>query len=376
MITAEQVAQSQRRCGARAGSAADAARARSAHRADDSTTKCSTVKSLALGLDVNDDEVRRRLIEKMQYLTEDLADPEHASEDAVRELYDCSPERFRIPALVSFEQVFLSPSARGDALAADADAGARVLCATARSPASVGDRTPLRERYDDAPRQQVDVLFGEALANALFTMAPGEWQWPVRIRFRFAPRAARESQRESPAAVRGNPRAGADDVRRGAACRSERRRSIARCADRYDVVIDWPEARSAVTLGRAAALLLLVGLADAACAHRLSPAFFGMTETAPNVFDVQWKVSISGGLAAALEPQVPEGCSIRGAVRTYSVEDVRFQHAEMTCPEGLAGPPSSKSTAYRSRRRTCSCVSTTATAHRRTIGSRPTRQAS
>ncbi len=92
-----------------------------------------------------------------------------------------------------------------------------------------------------------------------------------------------------------------------------------------------------MTLGRVAALLLLVGLADVACAHRLSPAFFGMAETEPNVFQVQWKVSISGGLAAALEPQVPEGCSIRGAVRTYSVEDVRFQHAEMTCPEGLAG---------------------------------------
>jgi HupE/UreJ protein len=92
-----------------------------------------------------------------------------------------------------------------------------------------------------------------------------------------------------------------------------------------------------VILARAVALLLLFGLAGAAFAHRLSPAFFGLTETEPSVFQVQWKVSISGGLAAALEPQVPEGCSLSGAVRTYSVEDVRFQHAEMACPEGLAG---------------------------------------
>jgi hydrogenase/urease accessory protein HupE len=92
-----------------------------------------------------------------------------------------------------------------------------------------------------------------------------------------------------------------------------------------------------VTFGRAAVVLLLVVLADGASAHRLSPAFFGLTETAPNVFQVQWKVSISGGLAATLEPQVPDGCSINGAVRSYSVEDVRFQHAEMACPEGLAG---------------------------------------
>jgi len=89
-------------------------------------------------------------------------------------------------------------------------------------------------------------------------------------------------------------------------------------------------ARSAVLL--AAALCALPALA-----HRLSPAFFGLTETAPNVFTVQWKVSISGGLAAVLEPQVPEGCSLTQAVRTYVIDDVRLQHGTLECPEGLAG---------------------------------------
>ena len=69
-------------------------------------------------------------------------------------------------------------------------------------------------------------------------------------------------------------------------------------------------------------------LASPALAHRLSPAFFGLTETAPGIYAVQWKVSISGGLASALEPKVPQGCSLTGDVRTYVVnEDVRFQHA-------------------------------------------------
>jgi hydrogenase/urease accessory protein HupE len=74
-----------------------------------------------------------------------------------------------------------------------------------------------------------------------------------------------------------------------------------------------------------------------AVGHRLSPAFFGMRETAPNEFDVQWKVSISGGLSEVLEPQVPEGCALTEEVRTYVVEDVRFQHAALSCAEGLAG---------------------------------------
>jgi hydrogenase/urease accessory protein HupE len=74
-----------------------------------------------------------------------------------------------------------------------------------------------------------------------------------------------------------------------------------------------------------------------AAAHRLSPAFFGLTETARDTFTVQWKVSISGGLAAVLEPQVPEGCSLTDAVRTYVVDDVRFQHGTLHCPGGLGG---------------------------------------
>jgi hypothetical protein len=95
-----------------------------------------------------------------------------------------------------------------------------------------------------------------------------------------------------------------------------------------------------VTRSSARVLLVLAAVLAAApaLAHRLSPAFFGLTETAPGVYDVQWKVSISGGLAAALEPKVPDGCTLTEGVRTYVVaEDQRFQHTTMSCPGGVAG---------------------------------------
>jgi hypothetical protein len=93
-----------------------------------------------------------------------------------------------------------------------------------------------------------------------------------------------------------------------------------------------------LTRVRAASFLALVLLAFPALAHRLSPAFFGLTETAPDLYAVQWKVSISGGLASALEPKVPAGCTLVGDVRTYVVnEDVRFQHGTLSCPGGIGG---------------------------------------
>jgi hydrogenase/urease accessory protein HupE len=92
-----------------------------------------------------------------------------------------------------------------------------------------------------------------------------------------------------------------------------------------------------LAVGFAAVLAVLLLHAAPVHAHRLSPAFFGLTETATDQFDVQWKVSISGGLAAALEPKVPDGCTLTEAVRTYVVDDVRLQHAALQCPGGLGG---------------------------------------
>ena len=89
----------------------------------------------------------------------------------------------------------------------------------------------------------------------------------------------------------------------------------------------------------AAALLGLMLLALPAQAHRLSPAYFGLTETGTNEYAAEWKVSIPGGLADVLEPQIPAGCTILGTVRRYVVDDARLMHADLRCDEAIAGKP-------------------------------------
>jgi len=87
--------------------------------------------------------------------------------------------------------------------------------------------------------------------------------------------------------------------------------------------------------GLALLLAAFAGVVSTASAHRLSPAYFGLEESAPNVFRAQWKVSISGGLADTLEPQIPAGCEVNGRVRSYTVEDALVRLAELGCAEGL-----------------------------------------
>jgi hypothetical protein len=207
-------------------------------------------EALALGLDDNDDEVRRRLIEKMSYLTEDLADPEPTSAEELRAFYEASPELFTTSELASFDQVFFSPSARGAALGSDAADGLAALRA-GRPPAEVGDRTPLRESYDDAPREQVAVLFGDSLADALFALPPGDWAGPFESEFGLHAIRLRD---RTPSRLPPY-----DEIRERVAeeFAAERRReaneaAYQRMRARYDVVIEAPaESASSAPAGAA-----------------------------------------------------------------------------------------------------------------------------
>lgn len=195
-------------------------------------------EALALKLDENDDEVRRRLVEKMQYLTQDLADPAPGSEADLEAFYAAQPDRFAVPPLAAFEQVFFDPAKRGAALDADAAAGLAKLNAGA-APSEVGDRTPLRASYTNAPRDQVAILFGDALADAVFSAAPGAWIGPFRSDFGLhVVRVDARTERTLPPYGEIRDRVAAEFA-------ADRRRArndaeYARMRSHYDVAIEWP----------------------------------------------------------------------------------------------------------------------------------------
>ena len=200
-------------------------------------------EALALKLDQNDDEVRRRLIDKMSYLTQDTADPAPSSDADLRKFYDESPARFEAPELATFDQVFFSPAERGETVEAAAKAGIAAL-RSGRSPEEVGDHTPLRATYENAPRDQVEVLFGDAVAEALFTLPPGDWTGPLKSDFGLhAVRLRARTARRLPPfeEIRDQVAAEFAAERRRVRNEAEYRRMRAH----YDVVIEKPPPRSA-----------------------------------------------------------------------------------------------------------------------------------
>jgi hypothetical protein len=138
-------------------------------------------EALAVGLDRNDVVVRRRMVQKMELLTQDLALLADPTEDELRKFFEEHREDYRIPPRLSFSHVYFNVDRRG----AQAEDDARRVLAELRAEAPPPHRAPERGdstmiEYDFALVSPGEVRrdFGNRFADALFELEPG-WQGPV-----------------------------------------------------------------------------------------------------------------------------------------------------------------------------------------------------
>jgi hypothetical protein len=138
-------------------------------------------EALALGLDRGDVIVRRRLVQKMEFLVEDLAAPDAPTEAALEAQLRAHPDRYAAPARVSFRHVFFDRGRRG----ALVDADARTALQALRDGGAVtGDPFALGERFESVGVDRVARDFDEGFAQALRETAPDSaWRGPIASRY-------------------------------------------------------------------------------------------------------------------------------------------------------------------------------------------------
>ncbi len=129
--------------------------------------------ALAMGLDRGDGIIRRRLVQKANYLLESEAEPGTPTEAVLRGWYDAHRERYQTGARVDFEQRFFSGDRRGAAAVEDAR---RALAAGVRD--ETGDPFLRGERFVDVGTAEVAGVFGEGFATALAGAPAGSWSGP------------------------------------------------------------------------------------------------------------------------------------------------------------------------------------------------------
>ncbi|MBW2144072.1 MAG: peptidyl-prolyl cis-trans isomerase, partial [Deltaproteobacteria bacterium] len=134
-------------------------------------------EALALGLDKDDTILRRRLMQKMGFLSNDLAELNTPDESALNQYFIDHKDKYELPARVSFTHIYFSLDKRGAKAVEDAKNVLSGLNAL-RAPEK-GDSFMLEYNFVQETPFEVARLFGKGFTDQLFKLETNTWQGPI-----------------------------------------------------------------------------------------------------------------------------------------------------------------------------------------------------
>jgi parvulin-like peptidyl-prolyl isomerase len=142
-------------------------------------------EAMALGLDNDDTVIRRRLRQKMEFISDDISAQAQPTDADLNSYLAAHPDLFRMEQQYTFYQVYLDPEKHGDNLARDA---AQLLAKLNQAGgendfAGLGDVFMLGNTFRAASASEVARQFGREFAVNLGGLQPGPWQGPVESGF-------------------------------------------------------------------------------------------------------------------------------------------------------------------------------------------------
>ena len=139
-------------------------------------------EALALGLDRGDIIVRRRLVQKMEFLNQGSEPLPPPGDDVLQAFLAHHAGRYQLASRLSLEHVFVSNQAHpSDAAAVATDLLERI--AAGEDPARLGEPF-LRGRLLKAQSEgELAGIFGPEFGARVFELAPDEWSGPIASSF-------------------------------------------------------------------------------------------------------------------------------------------------------------------------------------------------
>lgn len=140
-------------------------------------------EGLEMGLDKNDEVIRRRIAQKLEFLQQDLVIIKDPTDQELRAYYEKNQTKYSLPEKVSFTHVYFSGDNGGDASALTrartvlADLQAKKLN---RAP-ELGDRFAYLYDYSELSETNVVHQFGESeLSKKIVSLPQGQWSGPLQ----------------------------------------------------------------------------------------------------------------------------------------------------------------------------------------------------
>ena len=137
-------------------------------------------EALALGLDRNDTVLRRRLMQKMEFLSNDLAELNQPDETVLNKYFLDNQEKFALPPRISFTHIYFNLDKRGAKVVEDAKSVLTGMNAL-RAP-ELGDSFMMQYDFVQERPFEIERLFGKNFAEKLFRSEINSWQGPIESR--------------------------------------------------------------------------------------------------------------------------------------------------------------------------------------------------
>jgi len=145
-------------------------------------------EALASGLDKDDTIVRRRLVEKMEFLSQEGASSSEPSERDFEQFFQSNRQKYLSPAQASFLQIFFSASKRGASAEVDATrvlAGLRAGNTSTAQAIAQGDAFIAQSEYPLQTEDEIKNIFGNEFASDVIAQQPGAWGGPYKSSYGF-----------------------------------------------------------------------------------------------------------------------------------------------------------------------------------------------
>lgn len=142
-------------------------------------------EALKMNLDHNDEIIKRRLAQKMQFLSNDLASINEPTEKEMENYYDTHFENYLSPPVFSFYQIIFSPDNRKNP-EQDADQFRSQLNNLSPEEAKTkGDPLSLPFFFEEVDADAIDRQLGLNFAKSLEPLETNSWAGPVQSGFGY-----------------------------------------------------------------------------------------------------------------------------------------------------------------------------------------------
>lgn len=143
-------------------------------------------QAVAMGLNQDDPITRRRMAQKLEFLTSDLASIHQPAEGELEQYFQDNQARYKRPDQMTFIQIFFDPDERGDATLDDAAEillQLRTQLQTLGEPDAqtlqAGDPLMLQNYFSAVTEREIARQMGSGFAAAVMQLEVAQWHGPV-----------------------------------------------------------------------------------------------------------------------------------------------------------------------------------------------------